>query len=30
MIEPEELSAYLASRVCHDLVSPVSSINTSL
>ncbi|MEO0467553.1 MAG: histidine phosphotransferase family protein [Pseudomonadota bacterium] len=30
MIDPAEFSAYVASRICHDLVSPVSSITHSL
>ena len=30
MIEPARLSAYIASRICHDLVSPVSSVTTAL
>lgn len=30
MIDPALLSAYVASRICHDLVSPVSSITNAL
>lgn len=30
MIDTAEFSAYVASRICHDLVSPVSSITHSL
>lgn len=30
MIDPALLSAYIASRICHDLVSPVSSITNAL
>ncbi len=30
MIEPTRLSAYIASRICHDLVSPVSSVTSAL
>jgi len=30
MIEPDRLSAFIASRICHDLVSPVSSIASAL
>lgn len=30
MIDPALLSAYIASRICHDLVSPVSSISNAL
>lgn len=30
MIDPAHLSAYIASRICHDLVSPVSSITSAL
>lgn len=30
MIDPALLSAYIASRICHDLVSPVSSVTSAL
>lgn len=30
MIEPARLSAFIASYICHDLVSPVSSITNAL
>ena len=30
MIDPAQLSAYIASRICHDLVSPVSSVTSAL
>ena len=30
MIDPAHLSAYIASRICHDLVSSVSSITNAL
>ncbi len=30
MIEPSRLAAYIASRICHDLVSPVASVNSAL
>jgi histidine phosphotransferase ChpT len=30
MIDPARLSAYIASRICHDLVSPVSSVTNAL
>ena len=30
MIEPALLSAFVASRICHDLVSPVSSVTSAL
>ena len=30
MIDPANLSAYIASRICHDLVSPVSSVTNAL
>jgi len=30
VIDPALLSAYIASRICHDLVSPVSSITNAL
>ena len=30
MIEPERLAAFIASRICHDLVSPVSSVTSAL
>lgn len=30
MIEPATLAAYIASRICHDLVSPVSSVTNAL
>ncbi|MEO1787932.1 MAG: hypothetical protein AAFR41_13050, partial [Pseudomonadota bacterium] len=30
MIDPALLSAYVASRICHDLVSPVSSVTSAL
>ncbi len=30
MIEPSHLAAFIASRICHDLVSPVSSVNSAL
>ena len=29
-IDPARLSAYIASRICHDLVSPVSSVTNAL
>ncbi len=29
-IEPARLSAFIASRICHDLVSPVSSVTNAL
>ena len=29
-IDPARLSAYVASRICHDLVSPVSSVTNAL
>ncbi|MEQ9316353.1 MAG: hypothetical protein RLN72_10920, partial [Henriciella sp.] len=29
-IDPAHLSAYIASRICHDLVSSVSSITNAL
>lgn len=29
-IDPVRLSAYIASRICHDLVSPVSSVTNAL
>ena len=30
MIDPAHLSAFIASRICHDLVSPVSSVTNAL
>lgn len=30
MIDPARLSAYIASYICHDLISPVSSITNAL
>ncbi|MEL6285237.1 MAG: histidine phosphotransferase family protein [Pseudomonadota bacterium] len=30
MIDPALLSAFVASRICHDLVSPVSSVTSAL
>ncbi|MEL7040572.1 MAG: histidine phosphotransferase family protein [Pseudomonadota bacterium] len=30
MIEPARLAAYIASRICHDLISPVASVNSAL
>lgn len=30
MIDPAKLSAFIASRICHDLVSPVSSVSNAL
>ena len=30
MIDPAKLSAFIASRICHDLVSPVSSVTNAL
>ena len=30
MLAPDVLSAYITSRICHDLVSPVSSINNAI
>ena len=30
MIDPALLSAYIASRICHDLVSPVSSVASAI
>ena len=30
MIEPSRLAAYIASRICHDLISPVASVNSAL
>ena len=30
MIEPSKLAAYIASRICHDLISPVASVNSAL
>lgn len=30
MIDPALLSAYVASRICHDVVSPVSSVTSAL
>jgi len=30
MIEPSRLAAFIASRICHDLVSPVASVNSAL
>lgn len=30
MIEPSHLAAYIASRICHDLISPVGSVNSAL
>lgn len=29
-IDPARLSAYIASRICHDLVSPISSVTNAL
>jgi len=30
MLEPSRLAAYIASRICHDLISPVASVNSAL
>lgn len=30
MIESSRLAAYIASRICHDLISPVASVNSAL
>jgi len=30
MIEPSRLAAFIASRICHDLISPVGSVNSAL
>ncbi|MEM8617287.1 MAG: histidine phosphotransferase family protein [Pseudomonadota bacterium] len=30
MIEPARFAAYIASSICHDLISPVGSINSAL
>ena len=30
MIEPSMLATYIASRICHDLISPVASVNSAL
>lgn len=30
MIEPSRLAAYISSRICHDLISPVASVNSAL
>ena len=30
MIDPARLSAFIASRICHDLVSPVSGVTSAL
>ena len=30
MIEPSRLAAYISSYICHDIISPVSSINLAL
>lgn len=30
MIEPSRLAAFIASRICHDLISPVASVNSAL
>jgi histidine phosphotransferase ChpT len=30
MIEPSRLAAYIASRICHDLISPVATVNSAL
>ncbi|MEO1305508.1 MAG: histidine phosphotransferase family protein [Pseudomonadota bacterium] len=30
MIEPSKLAAFIASRICHDLISPVASVNSAL
>ncbi|MEM6535224.1 MAG: histidine phosphotransferase family protein [Pseudomonadota bacterium] len=30
MIEPSRLAAYIASHICHDLISPVASVNSAL
>ncbi|MEM9937300.1 MAG: histidine phosphotransferase family protein [Pseudomonadota bacterium] len=30
MIESSKLAAYIASRICHDLISPVASVNSAL
>ncbi|MCA8901601.1 MAG: hypothetical protein KDA53_10150, partial [Hyphomonas sp.] len=29
-IDPARLAAFIASRICHDLVSPVSSVTNAL
>lgn len=30
MIEPSRLAAYISSRICHDLISPVASVNSAI
>jgi histidine phosphotransferase ChpT len=30
MIESSKLAAFIASRICHDLISPVASVNSAL
>lgn len=30
MIEPSRLAALIASRICHDLISPVATVNSAL
>ena len=30
MIEPSRLAAFIASRICHDLISPIGAINNGL
>ncbi|MEL6724293.1 MAG: histidine phosphotransferase family protein [Pseudomonadota bacterium] len=30
MLEPSRLAAFIASRICHDLISPVASVNSAL
>jgi histidine phosphotransferase ChpT len=30
MIEPSRLAAFIASRICHDLISPVASVSSAL
>lgn len=30
MLESSRLAAYIASRICHDLISPVASVNSAL
>lgn len=30
MIEPSRLAAFISSRICHDLISPVASVNSAL
>lgn len=30
MIEPSRLAAFIASHICHDLISPIASVNSAL